>query len=38
MLDVAALARRLGDDYGCMRWDLIKVLYCQPCRTRAAQI
>ncbi|WP_192181687.1 hypothetical protein [Mesorhizobium amorphae] len=32
VLDVAALARRLGDDYGCMHWDLIKVLHCQPCR------
>ncbi|RJT28634.1 hypothetical protein D3227_33880 [Mesorhizobium waimense] len=32
VLDVPALARRLGDDYGCMHWDLIKVLYCQPCR------
>lgn len=23
---------RLGEDYGCMHWDLITVLYCQPCR------
>jgi len=30
--DVPTLAGRLGDDYGCMHWDLIKVLYCQPCR------
>lgn len=32
VLDVPALARRLGDGHGCMHWDLIKVLYCQPCR------
>jgi hypothetical protein len=32
IFDVPALARRLGDDHGCMDWDQIKVLYCQPCR------
>ena len=31
-LGVQALVDRLGEDRGCMHWDLIKVLFCQPCR------
>jgi hypothetical protein len=31
-LDVKALVDRLGEGHGCMHWDLIRVLYCQPCR------
>ncbi|WP_436247813.1 hypothetical protein [Mesorhizobium amorphae] len=31
-LDVQALVDRLGEDYGCLHWDLIKVLFCEPCR------
>jgi hypothetical protein len=32
LLDVAELVSRLGPDFGCMHWDLIKVIYCQECR------
>ncbi|MDX8493083.1 hypothetical protein RFN29_16045 [Mesorhizobium sp. VK22B] len=38
MLDVPTLARRLGEDYGRLHWDLIKVLYCQQYRRRGALI
>jgi len=31
-LDIQALVDRLGEDYGCLHWDLIRVLFCQPCR------
>ncbi|MER8573543.1 hypothetical protein [Mesorhizobium sp. M1374] len=31
-LDIQALVDRLGEDHSCMHWDLIKVLFCQPCR------
>ncbi|CDX20532.1 hypothetical protein MPLB_1870058 [Mesorhizobium sp. ORS 3324] len=32
VLDVAELVQRLGPDYGCMHWDLIKVIFCHECR------
>ncbi|RVD57437.1 hypothetical protein EN828_04555 [Mesorhizobium sp. M2D.F.Ca.ET.185.01.1.1] len=32
LLDVAELVRRLGPDYECMHWNLVKVLYCHECR------
>ena len=31
-LDVQAVVDRLGEDYGRLHRDLIKVLFCQPCR------
>ncbi|TGT70979.1 hypothetical protein EN802_22030 [bacterium M00.F.Ca.ET.159.01.1.1] len=32
LLDVAELVKRLGPGYGCMHWDLVKVIYCSECR------
>ena len=32
VLDVAELVKRLGPDYGCLHWDLVKVIYCHQCR------
>jgi hypothetical protein len=31
-IDLDALIVRLGEDHGCMHWDLIKVFYCPACR------
>lgn len=31
-VDLDALIARLGEDHGCMHWDLIEVFYCSPCR------
>ncbi|MDX8483176.1 hypothetical protein RFN28_32695 [Mesorhizobium sp. VK24D] len=32
VLDMSELVKRLGQDYGCLHWDLIKVVYCHECR------
>ena len=32
MHDLDMLIGRLGEDFGCMHWDLIKVIYCGACR------
>lgn len=36
-IDLGALAARKGRDFGCMHWDLIKVFYCDRCRTSGLQ-
>ena len=37
MLDLDMLIDRLGEDFGCMHWDLIKVIYCSTCRDAGTQ-
>lgn len=32
MLDMDALIERLGEDHGCMHWDLVRHFHCQDCR------
>lgn len=32
MLDMDALIDRLGEDHGCMHWDLVRHFYCRDCR------
>ena len=31
-LDIAEPVKRFGADYGCMHWDLLKIIYCRECR------